>query len=290
MDDLDFLAKSPKPALLEKVPLDPVAAQDFFASHGKEEAIEAGEVIFAENSKSKSLLFQRSKMYLLLEGTIDLSVKDQVIGSVYAGEIFGEMASLTQMPRTATATAETDCRVIAMDDKQFRNALKEKPEFALTLMAMMTRRLREMLNELDLDGMHTEVLDDGKYPMLGKNLLSGLQDELGENAVMRYREGHYILEAGQSGLFMYIVLEGQVSIRMHETIVEEIGPGGIFGEMALVDRGERMASAIADNDCAVLAVNRNTFLDMVRSNPDFGYAILSTIGERLRIVASGFAE
>lgn len=290
MDDLDFLAKPEKPAPQELVALDPAAALEFFRSHGKEQAIEAGEIIFAENQKSHSFLLQRSKMYLLLEGTIDLSVKDQVIGTVYGGEIFGEMASLTQMPRTATASAATDCRVIALDDRQFRNALQEKPEFALMLMVIMTRRLRNLLAELDEENAQAEVLDDGDYPMLGKNLLSQLVDELGNNAVMRYDEGKVIVQAGQPGLFMYIVLEGQVSIHIHGTIVEEIGPGGIFGEMALVERGERLATAIADTDCEVLAVNRITFIDMVRNNPEFGYVMLSTIGERLRIVASGFAE
>ncbi|HEY6095600.1 MAG TPA: cyclic nucleotide-binding domain-containing protein, partial [Gallionellaceae bacterium] len=249
----------------------------------------AGEVIFAENEKSHAFRLQRSRMYLLTAGSIALSVHDKVVGTVKAGEIFGEMASLTQMPRSATATAASDCEVIAMDDKQFGHALQERPEFALTLMVLMTRRLRKMLADMAASGTRTEGGESGDYPMLDKNLLAALVDELDDTAVMRYGPGKLIIQAGQSGLFMYLVLSGQVSIVIQDRIVEEIGPGGILGEMALVDRSERLATAVANTDCEVLAVNRATFLNLVRDNPQFGMAILSAIGERLRNVVSGYA-
>lgn len=286
MDDLDFLAKSDKSEPQDQLTFDPRAALAFFRSQGKPQQLKAGDILFSENEKSNAFLLQRSKMYLLASGSIQLSVQGKMVGKVMAGEIFGEMASLTQMPRTATATATVDCNVIALDDKQFKSALQEQPEFALTLMVLMTWRLRKMLAALEASGAQGEGGASQDYPMLDKNLLAELSDELGENAVMRYQEGKAIVEAGQSGLFMYIVLAGQISIRMRDRIVEEIGPGGIFGEMALVDSGERMGTAIAETNCEVLAVNRATFLDLVRSNPDFGLAILSTIGERLRSVAS----
>ncbi|HEU0187420.1 MAG TPA: cyclic nucleotide-binding domain-containing protein [Gallionellaceae bacterium] len=285
MDDLDFLGKPEKSTPQDQLTFDPRIALAFFRLQGKPRQIKAGDALFAENEKSHAFLLQRSKMYLLTSGTIQLSVQGKAVGVVKAGEIFGEMASLTQMPRTATATAATDCNVIALDDKQFKSALQEQPEFALTLMVLMTWRMRKMLaaSAARVEGMAADA-----YPMLDKNLLAELSNELGENAVMRYPEGKAIVEAGQSGLFMYIVLAGQISIRMRDRIVEEIGPGGIFGEMALVDSGERMGTAIAETNCEVLAVSRATFLDLVRSNPEFGLAILSTIGERLRNVAASF--
>lgn len=283
MEDLDFLAKPDKPSPQDQLTFDPRAALAFFRLQGKPQQLKAGDILFAENEKSHAFLLQRSKMYLLTSGTVQLSVHGKAVGTVKAGEIFGEMASLTQMPRTATATAATDCNVIALDDRQFKSALQEQPEFALTLMVLMTWRLRKMLAA---SAARVEDMAADAHPMLDKGLLAELSDKLGENAAMRYAEGKAIVEAGQSGLFMYIVLSGRISIRMHDNIVEEVGPGGIFGEMALVDSGARMATAIAETDCEVLAVNRAVFLNLVRSNPDFGLAILSTIGERLRSVAS----
>lgn len=290
MEDLDFLSKPEKPAAQPQATFDAAAALEFFQSHGKEQLIAANEVIFSENQKSDSFLLQRNKMYLLLEGNIALTVEDEPIGTVNTGEIFGEMASLTQMPRSATATATTACRVIALDDKQFKHALQQNPEFALTLMLLMTQRLRNMLAELKASGALARHEDDGNFPILDKNLLAELAEELGDNAVMRYEAGKVFMQEGQSGVFMYIVLEGRIHIQIQSHVVEEIGPGGIFGEMALLERTERLASAVAETECTVLAINRATFLSLIQDNPDFGMAILGAIGERLRFMVSAYAD
>src|SRR5512142_2162946 len=88
MEDLDFTRP---PATPSKPAYDASAAREFFASHGEEIRAAAGEVIFAEDEKSSRLFLQRDKMYLLLEGQIELSIKTQPIGKVAPGEIFGEL-------------------------------------------------------------------------------------------------------------------------------------------------------------------------------------------------------
>jgi CRP-like cAMP-binding protein len=85
---------------------------------------------------------------------------------------------------------------------------------------------------------------------------------------------------------MYVVIEGLVSISIRGAVVERVGPGGIFGEMALVDQSPRAANAVAEADCALLAINRNVFLNLVKSEPSFGIALLSATAERLRSTAA----
>ena len=46
------------------------------------------------------------------------------------------------------------------------------------------------------------------------------------------------------------------------------------------------ASAVAETDCALLAMNRNVFLSLVKSEPAFGIALLSAMAERLRNTAA----
>jgi len=70
-------------------------------------------------------------------------------------------------------------------------------------------------------------------------------------------------------------------------VVERVGPGGVFGEMALVDQSPRSANAAAEADCALLAINRNVFLNLVKSDPNFGNSLLSAMAERLRAIAAG---
>jgi CRP-like cAMP-binding protein len=60
----------------------------------------------------------------------------------------------------------------------------------------------------------------------------------------------------------------------------------VFGEMALVDQSPRSANAAAETDCALLAINRNLFLNLVKSDPSFGIALLSATAERVRDTAA----
>ena len=126
----------------------PAAALEFFKAAGKPEKAPAGTAFFAENEKARPYFFMRDKMYLLLDGSVDLVARRKVIGSVAKGQIFGEMASITHAPRSATAVAKTACKVIALDDKQFRSGLQKKPDFALMLMSIMIGRLRETIARL----------------------------------------------------------------------------------------------------------------------------------------------
>ncbi|MSQ62934.1 MAG: cyclic nucleotide-binding domain-containing protein [Betaproteobacteria bacterium] len=79
----------------------PAVALEFFQAAGKPEDVARGTVIFAENEKARPYLFMRDKMYLLLDGEVDLVARKKVIGTVARGGIFGEMASITHAPRPA---------------------------------------------------------------------------------------------------------------------------------------------------------------------------------------------
>ena len=52
--------------------------------------------------------------------------------------------------------------------------------------------------------------------------------------------------------------------------------------MALVDSAKRVANAVAETDCALMAVNRKQFLDLVQTNPGFGLSLLKVLGQRLQ--------
>jgi CRP-like cAMP-binding protein len=225
-------------------------------------------------------------MYFLLDGEVELTVNKTRVGVVRKGEIFGEMALITRMPRTATATAKSDCRLITLDNDQLQAALRAAPEFGLLLMSIMITRLRDSIASLDAGGMlaGAETLKDSA--VFDKKLLDRLVDELDDSARMRYAAGKVIMQEGQAGVLMYVVLQGSVEIAIHNSIVGRIGPGGMFGEMALITRAERVASAIAKTDCVLLAINRNVFLDLVGVNPKFAVSLLGAVGNRARFVAS----
>jgi CRP/FNR family cyclic AMP-dependent transcriptional regulator len=295
LDDLDFSKpakkpEAPKPASQPQAAApapvySPAIARDFFASAGKEEQVAAGTKIFTENEKASRILLKRDKMYLLLDGQVGLAARGRTLGVVKVGEIFGEMAAISDSPRSATALAKTPCRVIALDDRQFTAALQKKPEFALMMLGVMIQRLRGMIARLS--GVPTAT-DSGKESrVFDKKTLASLQAGLGHQATVRYERNKIIMVAGQTGAFMYIVLEGRVAISIRGAVVERVGPGGAFGEMALVDQSPRSANAAAETDCVLLAINRNVFLNLVKSDPSFGISLLSAMAERLRTIGAG---
>jgi CRP/FNR family cyclic AMP-dependent transcriptional regulator len=286
MSDLDFTKpkEPPKPALAAKpVPVyNPAMAMEFFSSTGKAESIPQGTTLFAENDKSSRLLLQSDRMYLLVDGEIGLIAKGKVVGTVRKGEIFGEMASVADMPRSATATAKTPCRVIGLDNGQFQAALKMKPEFALMLMSVMIGRIRDGLGRPSPAATSGKVRESAVFD---KSSLAILARALSQTMV-RYERNKTIVTEGQPGVLMYVVVEGKVAVSIQGKLVEKIGPGGVFGEMALIDRATRLATVVSETDCGLLAIGRNTFIDLIKASPDFAVSLLSAVGERARFIAA----
>src|SRR4029077_4873056 len=113
---------------------DPAVARKCFESFGRTESFAEMESFFLEGQAS-------DKMYLLVEGEVSLSRGKKTLDIVKPGEIFGEIAVITQQPRSATAMARKLCRALVLDAMQFQNALRSTPEFALMLMNIMNNRL-----------------------------------------------------------------------------------------------------------------------------------------------------
>jgi len=281
MSELDFTkpAEPPQTSIY-----DPAMAMEFFSSAGKTETVAQGATLFAENEKASRLLLRRDKMYLLLDGEVSLVAKNKVIGKIGKGEIFGEMASISDMPRSATAVATLPCRLIALDDGQFQGALRKKPEFALMLMSVMIRRIRDALARRNPGSAPSE----GKMKesaVFDKSALAILARALAQTT-MRYARNKVIVKEGQAGAMMYVVLEGRLAVSIRDKLVEKIGPGGVFGEMALVERTPRLATVTSETDCGLLAFGRNPLLDLIKASPDFAVSLLGAVSDRARFIAS----
>lgn len=281
MRELDFT----KPVEPAKTSIyDPAMATEFFSSSGKTETVAKGATIFAENEKGSRLLLRRDKMYLLLDGEVSLIAKNKVIAKIGKGEIFGELASISDMPRSATAVANLPCRLIGLDDGQFQGALRKRPEFALMLMSVMIRRIRDALDRRS----PSSAPSAGKMKesaVFDKSALAILARALAQTTV-RYARNKVIVKEGQPGVLMYVVLEGRLGVSIGGKLVEKIGPGGVFGEMALVDRTPRLATVTSETDCGLLAIGRNIFLDLIRASPEFAVSLLGAVGDRARFIAS----
>jgi CRP-like cAMP-binding protein len=104
----------------------------------------------------------------------------------------------------------------------------------------------------------------------------------GVDDVERFAPGDVIFSAGDAGDRVYVVREGAVTIEAEGLPLEEIGPGGIFGELALIDSSARSATATATSPCELIALDERAFLFHVSQTPFFALNVMRVLAERLR--------
>lgn len=100
-----------------------------------------------------------------------------------------------------------------------------------------------------------------------------------------YAPGETVFRIGEPAECMFAVLEGAIEIKIEERIVERIGPGGVFGEMALIDALPRSANAVAATGAVpsrLAVISEKRFLRMVTQTPQFALQIMRLLTERLR--------
>jgi serine/threonine protein phosphatase PrpC/CRP-like cAMP-binding protein len=95
-----------------------------------------------------------------------------------------------------------------------------------------------------------------------------------------------VIEEGDEGDEMFIVLTGGVRVHSGDTKITALGPGQHFGEMALVDKVPRSASVTAEQPTKLMVMRRRDFFDIVRKDHDVAvkllWAFLGVLTERLR--------
>ena len=258
-----------------------LVAQKLFQASGKEDRFAAGQQIFAEADKAKGGLFSRgsSRMYYIAEGDVGLTIAGKPLDTVKKGEIVGEMAVISERPRSATATAKSEVLAYSLNSQELQGALAKNPEFALMLMSVMFDRIRFIAARLAARKIGPVARESQTFDPI---LLQQFENALARSAIVRYQSGASIMKEGQAGIYMYVVKTGRVIIAIRDKVVEAVGPGGTFGEMALVDQSPRVASATAETYSELLTVDRNSLMEAVKSQPAFAMAMLKAVVERLR--------
>jgi len=101
----------------------------------------AGEVIFKEGDAA-------TEFYVVQSGKVNIRLGNRLLGTVGERDIFGEMALIDAAPRSATAVAATEVKLVAVGERQFLFMVSQTPYFALNVMRTLARRLRAQNNAL----------------------------------------------------------------------------------------------------------------------------------------------
>ncbi len=101
-----------------------------------------------------------------------------------------------------------------------------------------------------------------------------------------YKKGDTIVKEGEQAVAFFVVSKGKVEVTKgagaRKQKLSVLGPGSVFGEMALLDGGPRTATVVALEETECLVLSRWDFVAEMRTNPHMAVAMLPIISGRLR--------
>jgi CRP/FNR family transcriptional regulator, cyclic AMP receptor protein len=108
-----------------------------------------------------------------------------------------------------------------------------------------------------------------------------------EKQVRLFNQGAVIFRENEQGSEMFIIIQGVVEIRKStgpssSKILTTLQKGDMFGEMAIIEKQPRSATAVAVQPTRVLVLNERLYDSMLGSNPDFARKMNRVLSERIR--------
>eukprot|EP00062_Callorhinchus_milii_P001560 gi/632936804/ref/XP_007896165.1/ PREDICTED: cGMP-dependent protein kinase 2-like [Callorhinchus milii] len=245
-------ARVQKSSSSKKLITDAVMNNDFLKKLEFQHVREIVECTYEQIYQQDELVIQEGEagnhLYVLAEGLLEVLQNGKLLGQMYPGTAFGELAILYNCKRTATVKAVVKSWIWVLDRQVFQNIMMKSAQ----------ARQKEYFNFLR----SVSLLKDFPEEKLAK-IVDCLE-------VDYYDEGEYIIRQGEEGNTFFIIAKGKVRVtQMTEGIedpqeIKTLGVGDYFGEKALISEDVRSANIIADeNDIHCLVIDRDTFNQMI---------------------------
>lgn len=115
-----------------------------------------------------------------------------------------------------------------------------------------------------------------------------LLDQLRAHSLQKtFSRGTTIFSKGDPGGSLFAILNGQVKVISFSSmgrnaVFNMLGPGDLFGEIAMLDGGERTADVVAVTDCSLMIIERRTFFPIIHSRPEIAQKLVEVLCARLR--------
>ncbi|MBO4712227.1 cyclic nucleotide-binding domain-containing protein [bacterium] len=105
-----------------------------------------------------------------------------------------------------------------------------------------------------------------------------------------FEKGQYIVNEGDLGKEMYMIVKGEVEVVAGGNVVAVMKDGAGFGEMALIDSQPRSADIIAKNDVLVLKMESDDFLEILKQRDEVALGVIRVLTGRIRELNAKLAE
>lgn len=280
----------------------------------KVEGFLSGDYVFREEDKSMDF-------YVVKDGRIEIR-KDtpfgpQILGSLTADQIYGEMNFIDRMHRSSDAMAVESSACYTFSFSALDQMMDEEKEIAVGLhwafWRSLSEKVRDANEQLKLffqedakkgagrkraegkrEVQQVTVKSEDKVDLFKERGLSAAEMKLLAtfSSEERFREGSMIFREGEKGDKLYIVLDGRVRISkfipgVGEEALTVLDRGEFFGEMALIDDVARSADAKShEGGATVLSIDRATLNEILSMDPHASLQFLNLlcrmISRRLR--------
>jgi CRP-like cAMP-binding protein/Zn-dependent protease len=236
----------------------PVEALNDLAGRVRLRSIAVGQPVFRQGDRPDAFYVVRSGLLEVVEEEGESSAERQ-IRTLARGESFGELGLVSGAPRAATIRATEDAQVFEIDKGTFDHLLADMvdvPDFEPTLQQLV------------------ELRNLGCFSTFGTEQLSEL---LARGTWVQFAPGSEVMRQGDVGDAFYAISSGQVDIVRDGAVVNTIGSGAHFGEIALLMDVPRTATVVARTPVRAFRIDREGFDQLVanvfRRGTEVSYAV-----------------
>ena len=130
------------------------------------------------------------------------------------------------------------------------------------------------------------------FPFSNFELFRDVPEDLGKQiesmlVTRKLAKNETLFQKGDEGDGLYVIISGSIHISSvssggKEASFNVLSPGAVFGEIALLDGGERTADAIAGKASVLSFLPRHKFKQLLADEPDFAYQLIAILCGRLR--------
>lgn len=279
--------------------------------------VEHGTDLFGSTYRRGEMVFRQGEpghtMYIIQSGAVEVvqrkKGKDTVVAILEKGDFFGEMTLFQNECRSATVTTICRTRLIPLTREILIERLRRDSNASQHLLRKLIERIQRAHEryrrafrentafrkavvshdtQARIDGEKTAAQEHETLPEavdFSENLLISCSDETMDDFRRRFGPGQTIFREGESGQAMFLVLSGSVGVSQSDAsgtrLIDTIGPGDFFGEMALISQRPRSATVTALEPTDVVAIDEKTFRDSLHNRPELAVAVIKTMIHRL---------
>ena len=213
-----------------------------------------GAVVFCEGEAG-------DRMYVVSEGEVIVESNGHELARLGAGAFFGEIALVTDLPRSATARAVGRVELLAIDRALLREAAGESPEIISVLLGFVRDRL---VDRITRTSELFEPFTDDERRALAERF-----------EVVEVDAGTALITQGTRADGLYIVMAGKVEVVRDGKTIATLTTGDVFGEMSLLAGRGSIASVRTATRVLALRMPATTFREVIMTYPQ----VLAYLGD-----------